>query len=322
MENGIINRSEADILDEGREWLRAGARVALATVARTWGSSPRQTGALMVLSDRGHFEGSVSGGCIEAELIERMRADFPAGLETIEYSSSTTRSLPCGGRLLLVLEPLAALDDLDGLIAQLRAGQRVVRTIDLTQRCTSWAVADAASATRFSDDVLNVVYEPPWHLLVVGSGELAAWVCRFAALLGYTIEVCDPRPEYREAWSLSEFPVSPEYPDDYIAAHAGNRQTAIVALTHDPKVDDLAMMEALGTGAFYIGALGSSRTTAKRAERLIEHFGMSAEDVARIRGPIGIDLNTRKPQEIALAVLADITAARNRVTISTERLAS
>ncbi len=321
MENGIVNRSEVEILAHGRRWLAAGERVALATVARTWGSSPRQPGALMVVSDTGRFEGSVSGGCIEAELIARVGSDFPAGLETIEYSSDTTRSLPCGGRLLLAVEPLAALGDIGDLIDALGRGQRVVRTLDLGQRQASWALAGTDSRTRYADDLLEVVYEPAWRLLVIGAGELAAWVCRFAALLGYAIDVSDPRPEYADAWSLGDFPVAPEHPDDHIAAARSDAQTAIVALTHDPKVDDLAMLEALSTPAFYIGALGSSRTTAKRAERLIEHFSKTPADVARIRAPIGIDLNTRKPQEIALAVLADITAARNHVEVTTRRLA-
>lgn len=322
MENGIVNRSEVDILEHGRHWLATGERVALATVARTWGSSPRQPGALMVLGERGLFEGSVSGGCIEAELIARVQSDFPTQIETIEYSSDTTRSLPCGGRLLLVVEPLAAIEDIGGMLDALRAGQRVVRTLDIGRRHARWTLAEPDSRTRYADDVLNIVYEPAWRLLVVGAGELAAWVCRFAALLGYAIAVCDPRSEYGEAWSLADFPVDPQHPDDYIAAAGCDPQTAIVALTHDPKVDDLAMLEALSTPAFYIGALGSARTTANRAQRLVEHFGKSAADIARIRAPIGIDLNTRKPQEIALAVLADITAARNQVDISTRRLAS
>lgn len=320
MEQGIVNRSEVDLLAQGLAWLEAGQQVALATVVRTWGSSPRQPGALMVLASGGGFEGSVSGGCIEAELIARVQSNFPQTLETIEYSSSTTRSLPCGGRLLLALEPLAALDGLAALIDALRSGQRVVRTLDLGGGRVHWAAAGSDARTRYEDDILQVVYEPAWRLLVVGAGELAAWVCRYAALLGYRISVCEPRIEYREAWSLHDFPVAPEHPDDHIAAAGCDAQTAIVALTHDPKVDDLAMLEALDTPAFYIGALGSSRTTAQRAARLAEHFGKTPQALARIRAPIGIDLNTRKPQEIALAVLTDITAARNRVAITTQRL--
>lgn len=317
-----MSRSEVEILERGQHWLAEGERVVLATVAHTWGSSPRPAGAVMVLGESGRFAGSVSGGCIEEELLARVRADFPRTFETLEYNSDTSRTLPCGGRLLLTLEPLASIPQLPAMLAALRDGESIVRRLDLEQGTAAWAVADGAVRTRFEDQVLNVVYEPAWRLVVVGAGELASWVCRFANLLDYAIEVCEPRAEYREAWALSELSVSGDYPDDFIGARPCDAHTAIVALTHDPKVDDLAMLEGLRTPAFYLGALGSGRTTAKRAARLIEHFAMTQADVQRIRGPIGIDLKTRKPQEIALAVMTDITAARNGVTITTQRFTS
>ena len=317
-----MSRSEVEILERGQHWLAEGERVVLATVAHTWGSSPRPAGAIMVLGESGRFAGSVSGGCIEEELLARVRADFPRAFETIEYNSDTSRTLPCGGRLLLTLEPLASIPELPAMMAALRDGASVVRRLDLEQGTVAWAAADSEARTRFEDQMLNVVYEPAWRLVVVGAGELASWVCRFANLLDYAIEICDPRPEYREAWSLRELTVAGDYPDDFIGAHPADAHTAIVALTHDPKVDDLTMLEGLRTPAFYIGALGSGRTTAKRAARLIEHFGVTPVDVQRIRGPIGIDLKTRKPQEIALAVMTDITAARNGVTITTQRSTS
>lgn len=315
-----IHRNEVDLLARGLEWQAAGERVALATVAHTWGSSPRQPGAVMVLSESGRFEGSVSGGCIEEELIARIRDAFPGDVETIEYASDTHRSLPCGGRLLLVLEPLDRAGDVAGLIEALRSGRRVVRAPGLGGAPATWRVAHSEDATAYDGERLEVVYEPAWRLVVVGAGELATWVCRFAEALEYAIEVCDPREEYREAWPLASHAVAPAHPDDHIAAADCNAQTAIVALTHDPKIDDLAMMEALATPAFYIGALGSARTAARRAARLIEHFDLPAADVSRIRGPIGLDLNTRKPQEIALAVMVEITAARNGVELSSRRL--
>jgi xanthine dehydrogenase accessory factor len=317
-----VSRSEVEILERGQQWLAAGERVVLATVAHTWGSSPRPAGAVMVLGESGRFAGSVSGGCIEEELLARVREDFPPRFETIEYNSDTSRTLPCGGRLLLTLEPLASIAQLPAMLDALRAGEAVVRRLDLAHGTASWAAAELDARTHFADPVLNVVYEPAWRLLVVGAGELASWVCRYAQLLDYAIEVCEPRPDYRAAWTLSELPIADDYPDDFIAARACDKHTAIVALTHDPKIDDLAMLEGLRTPAFYVGALGSGRTTAKRAARLIEHFDMTQADVQRIRGPIGIDLNTRKPQEIALAVMTEITAARNGVTITSQRLTS
>ncbi|MCC6709989.1 MAG: XdhC family protein [Gammaproteobacteria bacterium] len=316
-----MSRSEVDIIEQGRRWLADGERVVLATVAHTWGSSPRPPGAVMVMSDGGRIAGSVSGGCIEEELLARVRENFPGDFETLEYHSDTTRSLPCGGRLLLTLEPLAQVPELAPMLDTLRDGAAVVRRLNLADRSVSWAPADDTARTVLDGPLLQVVYEPAWRLLVVGAGELAGWVCRYAQLLDYAIEVCEPRSEYREGWTLHDFAVSADYPDDFISARSCDAHTAIVALTHDPKVDDLAMLEGLRSQAFYLGALGSKRTTANRAARLVEHFGMGDDDVRRIRGPIGIDLKTRKPAEIALAVMTDITAARNGVRISTERLA-
>jgi xanthine dehydrogenase accessory factor len=315
-----MSRSEVEILERGRQWLEEGERVVLATVAHTWGSSPRPPGALMVLGESGRFAGSVSGGCIEEELIERVRADFPQRFETIEYASESHRALPCGGRLLLALEPLDQVPRMPEMLAALRAGTAVARTLDLDRREASWRLAERGARTRLADQRLEVIYEPAWRMVVVGAGELAHWVCRFAALLDYALEVCDPRGEYRDAWRLPDVAVHGDYPDDYLGAHACDANTAVVALTHDPKIDDLAVMEALRTPAFYIGALGSSRSTQKRIQRLTEHFGATPADIGRIRGPIGIDLNTRKPQEIALAVLTEVTAARNGVAVTTQRL--
>ena len=313
-------RSEYEILESGAAWLRDGESVVLATVAHTWGSSPRPIGAVMVLTESGKFLGSVSGGCIEEELLQRVRQDFPRKFETIEYSSDTSRTLPCGGRLLLTLEVLDQVSDLAEMLDRLRAGERVVREINLlTGEGRIRATAERLRSSM-SGEILRVVYESNWKLQVVGAGELASWVCRTAAMLGYDIAVCDPRPDYRSAWPLPEHHVDERYPDDFFTAFPADPRTAVVALTHDPKVDDLAVMAALESEAFYVGALGSRRTTKNRAERLQEHFGISSEALARVRGPIGIDLNTRHPQEIALSIMVDITAARNGVEITTRRL--
>ncbi len=321
MEPLSLLRNEVAIIEQGHAWAREGERVVLATVAHTWGSSPRPPGTVMVLAESGRFLGSVSGGCIEEELIAKVADDFPTAFQTLEYASDTTRSLPCGGRLLLTLEPLDALPDLDGLVAALKSGRSIVRHLDLANGAVSWTEAARGARTRLEGMQLDVVYEPAWRLLVIGAGELAQWVCRFAMLLDYAVEVCDPRPDYQAAWDVAGLAVAPGYPDDFIQAAACDERTAVVALTHDPKVDDLAVIEALSTPVFYLGALGSRRTTARRAERLREHFAVPEADIARIHGPVGIDLNSRRPQEIALAVLTDITAARNGVAITTRRVA-
>lgn len=319
MEPVTTARSEWAILEQGRIWLENGQRVALATVAHTWGSSPRPVGALMVLSESGQFLGSVSGGCIEEELIERVTSQFPSQFETLEYDSDTSRTLPCGGRLLLTIEPMSSIDGLAEMMSALAAGSAVNRTIVLDTGEVSWDEATAEQKTVLSDGVLSLVYEPEWRLMIVGAGELAQWVCRLAQLLDYRVHACDPRPDYQQTWPFDEVSLATDYPDDFLSISSVDQRSAIVALTHDPKIDDLAIIEALAGNAFYVGALGSRRTTAKRAERLEQHFNLKPEQIARIRGPIGIDLNTRRPQEIALAVMTEITAARNGVSIQTAR---
>jgi xanthine dehydrogenase accessory factor len=248
-----------------------------------------------------------------------VRKDFPARFTALEYSSEAHRALPCGGRLLLALEPLASVPDLDGMLDAIASGSAVARTLDLARGTVRWERAGNELRGVLDGDLLRVVYEPAWRLIVAGGGELAQWVCRFAQLLDYAVSACDPRPEYNSGWPLAEVPLAAVYPDDFIDPARCDSRTAVVALTHDPKIDDLAVLQALRSRAFYIGALGSRRTTASRAARLREHFQLDDTTVARIRGPIGIDLNTRKPAEIALAVLAEITAARNGVKVTTAR---
>lgn len=320
MDPSIHARSESAILEQALAWSQANEAVVLATVAHTWGSSPRPVGALMALTASGRFLGSVSGGCIEEELVARVHNSFPEAFEIIEYASDTHRSLPCGGRLLLSLEPIETIYDLPGLINTLDAGGSVKRILDLNRRTNSWTPTVPGDRTERKDNLLHVVYQPAWQLLVAGAGELAQWVCRFAQLLDYRVALCDPRQDYAEAWPITGIKVDRSYPDDFLDGYTLDARTAVVALTHDPKIDDLAMLAALDSEAFYIGALGSRRTTAKRAERLAEHFGLSDESLKRINGPIGIDLNSRRPQEIALAVMTDITAKRNQVEITTHRL--
>jgi xanthine dehydrogenase accessory factor len=300
--------------------LRSGEKVVLATVAKTWGSSPRPVGAVMVLTQGGQFYGSVSGGCIEEELLKRVQSEFPRHFETITYSSDTTRSLPCGGTLLLTLEPM---DQIDGLNDFLRAAQRgnaVCRTIDLRTGATDWVIGQEKTRSEFDGEKLKVVFDAAWRLFVVGGGELSQFVCQLADWIGYKVIAGDPRPDYQKGWNLSNVGLSLEFPDDLIERHSCDDRSAVVALTHDPKVDDMAILGALETSAFYIGALGSQRTTASRNERLKQHFDLNEEQLKRVRAPIGLDLNTRRPREIALSVMTEIIAVRNEVEITTTRV--
>jgi len=297
----------------------AGEQVILATVASTWGSSPRPAGSLMILTNSGYCLGSVSGGCIEQELILLIKKQFPTNSLVLEYDAETNRSLPCGGRLSVILEPLNIIEDLTGLIEALEQGKKIKRFISISQNLSIWSSDEDSHFFGSKDEVCVVSYDSAWRVLVVGLGDLGCRVATFAQMLDYKVLACEPREEFRKYGEISFLSVSSSYPDDFIRAAECDQQTAILALTHDPKIDDLAMIQSLETEAFYIGALGSTRTAEKRARRLVEHFDFSPEVISRIRAPIGIDLRTRKVNEIALAVMADVTACRNQVEIGTTR---
>lgn len=311
---------EAKTIEDAILMKLAGERVVLATVLKTWGSSPRPIGAVMAISESKKFIGSVSGGCIEDELISLIQNEFPTEAALIEYSSETTRTLPCGGTLLLLLEPLDSISALDQMVKQLANGVSLVRSVTVPALEVSWRPAIDDDKTGFSSSTYEILYERSWQILIVGMGELSQWVYQIANLMDYEVKVCEPREDYRESWPFSESEIYTDYPDDFVRLVKPDRQTCVLALTHDPKIDDMAIMEALITDAFYIGALGSKRTTYNRADRLKTHFGIDDKDIRRLHAPIGVDLNTRKPQEIALSIITEITAVRNRVEISTGRL--
>ena len=274
------------VLRTARDWLAAGERVLLATVARTWGSSPRPTGSMMALRDDGRVVGSVSGGCIEDDLIHRYttahggNAFNDSAAQVVRYGVSADEAhrfgLPCGGTLELILEFNPAWQSLDELLVQLDAGQLVRRRLALE----SGQVTLEATATpeQFSFDgaqMLNTL-GPGYRMLMIGAGALAEYLATMALFNGFKVAVCDPRPEYIETWAVDGVERIVGMPDDVVRDFAVDLRTCIVALSHDPKLDDLALLEALHSPAFYIGAIGSRRNSQLRRERLIEHFGETA----------------------------------------------
>ncbi len=320
MEPVATIENEVKTILEGFLLKEAGENVLLATVVKTWGSSPRPVGAVMVLTESGIVVGSVSGGCIEDELVDRVKKSFPASMELVQYSSETSRTLPCGGTLLLVLEPLQSLHNPQGLINTLAKGERVTRTLQVEKGLSTWSPSKKDDKTYYEEQVVQVVYDKPWSILIIGMGELAQCVYRQALLLNYIIEVCEPREGYRNSWPFQKSNISKIYPDDFIKERQPDSHTAVVALTHDPKIDDMAIMEALESKAFYVGALGSTRTTKSRKDRLMQHFNFQEKTLERLHAPIGVDVNSRRPQEIALSILIEITAEKNNVAITSERL--
>jgi xanthine dehydrogenase accessory factor len=313
------------VLRTARDWLAAGERVLLATVARTWGSSPRPTGSMMALRNDGRVVGSVSGGCIEDDLIQRYTtAHGGSGLkdsvpEVVRYGVSADEAhrfgLPCGGTLELILEFNPSWQVLDELLVQLDAGQLVRRCLALDSgRVTLLATATPEQFSFDGQRMLNTL-GPGYRLLMIGAGALAEYLATMALFNGFKVAVCDPRAEYIDTWAVNGVERIIGMPDDVVRDFAVDLRTCIVALSHDPRLDDLALLEALHSPAFYIGAIGSRRNSQLRRERLIEHFGETQASLERLHGPIGIYIGSKTPAEIAVSVMAEILAAKNGASL-------
>lgn len=316
------------VLRTARDWLQAGERVLLVTVARTWGSSPRPVGSMMALRNDGRVVGSVSGGCIEDDLIHRYTTAYgAAGLpqqlpELVRYGVSADEAhrfgLPCGGTLELILEFMPAVQPLDELLLRLDAGQLVRRQLHLATGQVS--LENTATPEQFSFDGQHMVSTlgPGYRMLLIGAGALAEYVAVMAQFNGFQVTICDPRPQYIDGWSVPGVERIRDMPDDVVRAFAPDVRSCIIALSHDPKLDDLALLEALQRPAFYIGAIGSRRNSQSRRRRLIEHFGETEQSLQRLHGPIGIYIGSKTPPEIAVSVMAEILAAKNAVALPGE----
>ncbi len=313
-----------------RDWRRAGKRALLTTVVRTWGSSPRPVGSIMALAEDGAVVGSVSGGCIEDDLIARYShahgkgEDVPLGAPPalVKYGITADEAhrfgLPCGGTLELLLEYAPDADALDQLVAQLEQGKLMKRTVTLATGAVQLAQATAPDELTVNDTELTNTFGPEYRMLLIGAGQLAEYLATMAKFSGFAVTLCDPRAEYRTAWSLSGVHITTEMPDDAVLAFRPDRRSCVVALTHDPKLDDLALLEALQSEAFYVGAIGSRRNADARRDRMIEHFEQTDASLARLRGPIGIYIGSKTPPEIAVSVMAEILAVKNGVTLPRE----
>ncbi|WP_198968712.1 XdhC family protein [Xylophilus sp. ASV27] len=313
---------DLSVLRTLRDWRVTGRRALLATVVRTWGSSPRPVGSTLALRDDGAVMGSVSGGCIEDDLIERYaRQGGMAGGKPVFVRYGITADeahrfgLPCGGTLELLLEfdPDAAA--LSQLVARLEAGRLVRRRVALADGLVTLEDAIEPSELALAPDSLANTFGPEYRMLIIGAGQMAEYLATMALFSGFAVTVCDPREEYRGSWSVAGAAITSDMPDDTVRAFRPDRRSCVVALTHDPKLDDLALLEALHTEAFYVGGIGSRRNNAARRQRMIEHFDETEASLARLRGPIGIYIGSKTPPEIAVSVMAEILAVKNGVAL-------
>ncbi|MBK5927666.1 XdhC family protein [Rhodobaculum claviforme] len=308
------------------EWLRAGRGAALATVIETWGSAPRPVGSQLAVSGAGEIAGSVSGGCVEgavvAEALEALEDGRPRILTFgVSDDDAFAVGLACGGTIRVLVEPVGAAapalspDLLAALVAARAARRPVACLTDLAtwdRRLVPAPEADAALAERFradrsgpDGDTFVAIHNPPLRLVVVGAVHIAQPLVAMARMAGFDPAVVDPRAAFASPERFPGQPLSHDWPDAALTALGLDARTAVVTLTHDPKLDDPAILTALGAPVFYLGCLGSTRTHAKRLERL-RAAGVAEAELARLRAPVGLPIGARSPAEIAVAILAQI----------------
>ncbi len=313
---------DLEVMRTALQWLCAGHRVTLGTITHTWGSAPRPVGALMVIRDDGQVVGSVSGGCVEDDLIAKVRdgklgaGDRP---EVTTYGVTQEQAarfgLPCGGTLQMVLEPVGPRSRLEELLVIIERHELVARFLDMQTGAVRIEAGKWSDLLEFDGKILKTVHGPRWRLLIIGAGQLSRYLAQMAQALDYHVTVCDPREEYAAEWPLPGVPIERGYPDDVVLAMQPDAHTAVVAVTHDPKLDDAALLEALKSPAFYVGALGSRKNNDARRKRLVE-FDLAAHEIARLHGPVGLRIGSKTPPEIAVSILAEMTAVRHGVNLA------
>lgn len=315
------NRTD-DILRLALDWHRAGRGAALATVVETWGSAPRPVGSQLVIDREGAMEGSVSGGCVEgAVIVEAIEALERGDARLLDYGVSDDEAfavgLACGGRIRVHVDTVGGTmpeQTLARLVEARDAREAIGLSVDLEGEARE-LLSPGAAPERFRLDRSGVepdartfiaVHNPPLRMVIVGAVHIAQPLVAMARLAGYDPVIIDPRPAFGAAARFPGETILDEWPDDALAAHGLDPRTAVITLTHDPKLDDPAITTALRSDVFYLGCLGSTRTHAKRVTRL-EEAGFGAEDIARIHAPVGLDIGGRSPAEIAISIMAEVT---------------
>jgi len=317
------------VLKRLSQWRDAGQRAVLVTVMRTWGSSPRPIGSIMAMCETGAVVGSVSGGCIEDDLIREFtqpaQDQHEPGMamsgppKRMRYGITADEAhrfgLPCGGTLELLLEFNPDAQLLTELISKLEQGDLVRRITNMQDGQVRLQATETADSLKIQDNDLINTFGPSYRMLLIGAGQLGEYIATMAIFNGFSVTVCDPREEYASGWTTTGVARMSDWPDDAVKLFKPDRRTCVLALTHDPKLDDLALLEALETDAFYVGAIGSRGNNGARRKRMIEHFDQTEESLKRLRGPIGIYIGSKTPAEIAVSVMAEVLAVKNDVPL-------
>ena len=311
-----MNGSNWHLLQKLLHWLDQGIEPWLATVLETYGSSPRPVGSLMMYHPDKGVVGSLSGGCIEQELIEQLSNSEPSCPTVIRYGGDAEQQqrlqLPCGGHLDVLLEKVDQNQQFhfQQLLLALKQRHHIGRQINLVSGELN--IIDDENLPKDiqrDDDIIQHALRPHDKLLMVGAGEVARCVAEIAKNLEFDITLCDFRDEFLQGWQVDGVTVVKGMPDDLIAESFTDKHCAIIALAHDPRIDDMAMLEALNSNAFYIGAMGSLKTSTKRRERLLA-LDIKQKQLEKLHAPIGMDIGSKTPYEIALSIMAHIVQYR------------
>lgn len=300
------------------DWRKNNYQAALVTVVHTWGSSPRPIGSMMAIREDSRVLGSVSGGCLEDDLIKRYQP-FPVErqFESLTYGVNADEAhqfgLPCGGTVQLIVEfnpdPIA----LEQLLQQTQTGQLIQRSVNLATKEIQLTRVHHPNTLSYDGQTLTHVFGPAYRLLIIGAGQLSEYLATMALFNGFQVTVCDPRKHHLHSWAIENVEITHEMPDEAVDHFKPNSRSCIVALTHDPKLDDMALLSALNSNAFYVGAIGSRKNNETRRHRMVEYLDQSPETVQKLHGPIGIFIGSKTPAEIAVSIMAQIIAVKNNI---------
>jgi xanthine dehydrogenase accessory factor len=310
---------DQQVLGQLQRWLQSGHTGYLCTIVKAVGSSPRPVGSLLAMGPEGSIVGSLSGGCVEDDLLEKLALGELAqeAPQLVEYGVDATQNerlgLPCGGRLYVLVEKLQLEQAPQIALINDRLAQRrcATRCLVLASGQSSVAVTAQFEPLSFDGEQLQQTFGPRYLMLLIGAGQLARTLAEIAMMLDYRIVVCDPRSQLIDDWSLPGVELTTAMPDDAVREWVQDQHSIVITLTHDPRIDDMALMEALVSPACYVGALGSVRTSAKRRERLPE-LGLTATQIGRLHAPVGLGIGSKTPPEIAVAILAELTQLRRQ----------
>ncbi len=306
-----MSKPQLELIDTLCLWLEQEHRIILATIIEIKGQAPRPLGSQFAMREDGIFIGALSGGCAEDKLLKEIQQNFPETPQVRSFSSQTNNGLACQGEMQIALEPVTDSSQFQTILSQLQAGQKVSRRYHIESGENLLTSPSTSAYFSYEFPWLEINYGWQNRLLLVGAVEISKYLIPLAEMLHYQIDICDPRPDYQNAWPENSLKLSTCFPDDWLREKQLDPSSAVITLSHDPRYDDMALMVALPSDAFYVGALGSAKSSQKRKCRL-QQLDLNHEDIKRLQAPVGININSRSSAEIAISIMADLIKTKNQ----------